>query len=114
CAFAQSVTFLSKRVRQSLCKEPDRPEGLSSSASTLPPTFLFLHYSIFKERTSQTRCLGLSGFGFSPVECRSRGSLDFVQLSRNSEANFFVSSSVAAVVGEAYIGGEPSECQQRF
>ena len=53
-------------------------------------------------------------FASGPVECRSRGSLDLDQLSRNSEANFFVASSVAAVVGEAYIGGSPSGCQQRF
>ena len=49
-----------------------------------------------------------------PVECRSRGSLDFVQLSRNLEANFSVAGSVAAVVGEAYIVGAPSDCQHRF
>jgi len=49
-----------------------------------------------------------------PVECRSRGSLDFVQRMRNTEANFFVASSVAAVVGEAYIVGGPSKCQHRF
>ena len=40
--------------------------------------------------------------------------LNSVQLSRNSEANFFVASSVAAVVGEAYIVGGAPKCQQRF
>jgi len=44
--------------------------------------------------------------------------LNSSQLSRNKEAIFRaklpVASSVAAVVGEAYIGGTPSRCQQRF
>ena len=39
---------------------------------------------------------------------------DFVQRLSNLEANFFVVSSVAAVVGEAYIVGRVSKCQQGF
>ena len=58
--------------------------------------------------------MGYVAFGFNPVECRSRGSLDFVQLSRSLEASFPVASSVAAVVGEAYIVGASPKCQHRF
>lgn len=76
--------ILSKRVRQSLDLEAPHPWRDAGSASTLPPTFLFLQYSIVKEQTSQTRCRGpVRICAFGPVECRSRGSLDFVQLSKH-------------------------------
>ena len=49
--------ILSKRVRQSLVRTtyPWRDKRFSR---TLPPTFLFLHYSIFKEQTPHTQCRG--------------------------------------------------------
>ncbi|BBD35318.1 hypothetical protein Amn_01980 [Aminobacter sp. Y103A] len=45
---------------------------------TLPPTFLFLQYSIVKEQTPLRRNVGARQLAPSdPVECRSRGSLEF-------------------------------------
>ena len=114
-AEASSVVFILTRnvIRQSLVRTRP-PFGRPRSSRTLPPTFLFLQSSVFKEQTSHAQCHDLHRFWLQAFECRSRGSLDFVQLSRPPEANFFVASSVAAVVGEAYIGGSPSGCQQRF
>jgi hypothetical protein len=44
-----------------------------------------------------------------PVECRSRGSLDF-----RYKGELFSRQRRAALVGEAYIVGGPSNCQHRF
>src|SRR5690606_1069323 len=114
-AEASSVVFILTRnvIRQSLVRTRP-PFGRPRSSRTLPPTFLFLQSSVFKEQTSHAQCHGLHRFWLQAFECRSRGSLDFVQLSRPAEANFFVASSVAAVVGEAYIVGSSAKCQLRF
>src|SRR5690606_6530982 len=114
-AEASSVVFILTRnvIRQSLVRTRP-PFGRPRSSRTLPPTFLFLQSSVFKEQTSHAQCHDLHRFWLQAFECRSRGSLDFVQLSRPPEANFFVASSVAAVVGEAYIDGSSATCQLRF
>src|SRR5215510_7034963 len=52
------------------------PKGRRLSR-TLPPTFLFLLYSVVKDPTPQTQCRGPVAFGSGPAECRSRGSLGF-------------------------------------
>ena len=89
---------------------PWRDEG---SASTLPPTFLFLQYSIFKEQTPQTRCRGPLRFWL-----RGRSSVAHAALLNFSEGRFrselLRRQRRAALVGEAYIVGDPSNCQQRF
>ena len=114
CICTQSVTFLSKRVPPKSRLDTQFPEGFQGPRATLPPTFLFLQSSIFKEQTSQTRCRGPVAFGFGPLECRSRGSLEFL-----SEAAFLRSELLGrqrrtALVDEAYIVGGLFECQQRF
>src|SRR5690606_34856215 len=58
-ASKRNVTSLSKREPPKSLYGTFDPKVLSS-ASTLPPTFLFLQYSVFKERTPHTLCLGLS------------------------------------------------------
>ncbi len=92
--------------RQSLFRTHSCPEGWRVQ-QTLPPTFLFLQYSVFKEQTSlDAMSWACPLLASGPVECRSRGSLDFVSNFRETQKrNFFVASSVAAVVGEAYIVG---------
>ena len=101
-------------IRQSLVwnRSPFRTfEFREHSAAHVSLSSIFSFQRTDTANAMSWACLHLAS---DPVECRSRGSLDLDQLSRNSEANFFVASSVAAVVGEAYIGGGPSECQQRF
>ena len=114
-AEASSVVFILTRnvIRQSLVRTRP-PFGRPRSSRTLPPTFLFLQSSVFKEQTSHAQCHGLHRFWLQAFECRSRGSLDFVQLSRNSRANSGVVSSGAAVVGEAYIDPTIQPCQHNF
>lgn len=81
------------------------------SSRTLPPTFLFLLYSVFKERTSQTRCHGPCRFWLWPGRV-SLTRLSMIFTKRWGEV--FARQRRAALVGEAYIGGVGSECQQGF
>ncbi len=78
---------------------------------TLPPTFLFLQSSIFKEQTSQTRCRGPLRFWL-----RGRSSVAHAALLNFAEGSFrselLRRQRRAALVCEAYIVGGPSECQQ--
>ena len=119
----KSVTFSRNVIRQSLVRTFLRPKGLhpqglkKGPARALPPTFLFLQSLLVKDPTPQDAVSAapspVSAPG--PLECRSRGSLEVGQPRRRkpaSEANFVVASSVAAVVGEAYIGGHPQNCQR--
>lgn len=85
---------------------------------TLPPTFLFLQYSIVKEQTPSRRGVGAWPLSPSdPVECRSRGSLEFDQPGCRRS---FLGSELrgrqrrAALVVEAYIVATPSNCQRPF
>jgi hypothetical protein len=104
--------ILSKRVRQSLVRTfyPWRDKRFSR---TLPPTFLFLKYSIFKEQTSQTRCRG-------PLRFWLRGLLSVAHAALLNFAEGRFRSELlrrqrrAALVVEAYIVGGRSKCQQRF
>lgn len=90
--------------------EPSHPWRGEGFRRTLPPTFLFLQYSIVKEPTSQTRSCGPGCIcAWGPVECRSRGSLDFVTQGRT-----LLRQRRAALVVEAYIVGRASNCQQGF
>jgi hypothetical protein len=80
---------------------------------TLPPTFLFLQSSIFKEQTSQTRCRGPLRFWL-----RGRSSVAHAALLNFAEGSFrselLRRQRRAALVVEAYIVGTPPKCQQRF
>ena len=113
----KSVTFSRNVIRQSLVRTLFRPKAQKGPARALPPTFLFLQSLLVKDPTPQDAVSAapspVSAPG--PLECRSRGSLEVGQPRRRqpaSEANFVVASSVAAVVGEAYIGGHPQNCQR--
>ena len=100
-------------IRQSLVwtSNPWRDRG---PRALCRPRFSFFNIQLSKNGHRRRGVMGLSLLALGPVECRSRGSLDFVQRMRNTEANFFLASSVAAVVGEAYIVGGPPKCQHRF
>ena len=104
--------ILSKRVRQSLVRTfyPWRDKRFSR---TLPPTFLFLHYSIFKEQTPQTQCRDPLRFWL-----RGRSSVAHAALLNFAEGRFrselLRRQRRAALVGEAYIVGGRSKCQHRF
>jgi len=78
---------------------------------TLPPTFLFLQSSIFKEQTSQTRCRGPLRFWL-----RGRSSVAYAALflisPRAFRSELLRRQRRAALVVEAYIVGRPSKCQQ--
>lgn len=80
---------------------------------TLPPTFLFLQYSVFKEQTPQTRCLGPFSFWL-----RARSSVAHAALLISSRRQFQkrTSSSPAARRPRcgAYIVGALFGCQHRF
>ena len=99
--------YLSKRVRQSLVRTsyPWRDKAFSR---TLPPTFLFLQYSIFKEQTSQTRCRGPLRFWL-----RGRSSVAHAALLNFAKgrlrSKLLRRQRRAALVGEAYIVGHQQE-----
>ena len=102
--------ILSKRVRQSLVRTfyPWRDKRFSR---TLPPTFLFLHYSIFKEQTPHTQCRGPLRFWL-----RGRPSVAYAAL-LNSHKGLFRSKLLrrqrrTALVREAYIVATNQNCQQ--
>jgi hypothetical protein len=73
----RNVTSLSKREPpKSLCGTV-RPEGLRVPRALCRPRFSFFNIQ-FSKNGHRIRCvLGFVAFGFSPVECRSRGSLEF-------------------------------------
>ncbi len=73
--------------------------------------------SIFNfQRTDIADALSWAGplLASGPIECRSRGSLDFVQLGGNLRSELLGRQRRAALVGEAYIVGGPSKCQHRI
>ncbi len=105
------VTFSRNVIRQSLVRT-NTPGGMRVQ-QTLPPTFLFLQYSVFKDPTPQTRFRGPFAFWLRGLfECRSRGSLEFSQPGL-LRSELLRRQRRAALVGEAYIVGGLSECQQR-
>jgi hypothetical protein len=93
-------------IRQSLVwtNFPEGSQVRSNSAAhvSLSSIFNFQRTDITDamSRPSSLLASGLSSVAHAAL-------FDFVQLSRNSEANFLVASSVAAVVGEAYLGPVP-------
>ena len=101
--------ILSKRVRQSLVRTfyPWRDKRFSR---TLPPTFLFLHYSIFKEQTPQTRCRGPLRFWL-----RGRPSVAYAALLNFAEgrprSKLLRRQRRTALVREAYIVATNQNCQ---
>lgn len=101
--------ILSKRVRQSLVRTsyPWRDKRFSR---TLPPTFLFLHYSIFKEQTPQTQCRGPFRFWL-----RGRPSVAYAALLNFAKgrlrSKLLRRQRRAALVREAYIVATLDNCQ---
>ena len=98
--------FLSKR---------DPPKSRSNHASlagygfsrTLPPTFLFLQYSIVKEPTPQTRCRGPCCFWLGP------GRVSLTRLSWISQGRTSWSPAARRPRCGAYIVGGLFGCQHR-
>jgi len=96
-------------IRQSLVRTnyPWRSKRLSR---TLPPTFLFLHYSIFKEQTPQTQCRG-------PLRLwlRGRPSVAYAALLNFAEGSLrsklLRRQRRTALVREAYIVATNENCQ---
>jgi hypothetical protein len=108
--FSNDCNFLSKRDPPKSRIGTDCPFGLSSSASTLPPTFLFLQYSVVKDQTQRTQCLG-------PVHLRLRARSSVAHaalLIWFNKGELQSRQRRAALVGEAYIVGAPPKCQHRF
>jgi hypothetical protein len=103
--------ILSKRVRQSLVRTsyPWRDKRFSR---TLPPTFLFLQYSIVKEQTSQTRGRGPLRFWL-----RGRPSVAYAALLNShkgvSRSKLLRRLRRTALVREAYIVATNPNCQHR-
>ncbi len=115
-------TFTPERLRvlvACILTKRDPPKSRSNLFSlagrevqqTLPPTFLFLQSSVFKEQTSQTRCRGPLRFWL-----RGRSSVAHAALLNFAEGSFrselLRRQRRAALVCEAYIVGGPSGCQQ--
>lgn len=80
---------------------------------TLPPTFLFLQYSIFKEPTPQTQCRGPCRFWLRPGRV-SLTRLSWISSRAISRSELLGRQRRAALVGEAYIVGGLSGCQHRI
>lgn len=109
------VCILTKRDPPKSRSNRQAPFGARGSADSAAHVSLSSIFSFQRTDIADAVSWAVSLLASGPPECRSRGSLEFFsQLPRRLEANFFVASSVAAVVGEAYIVGGPSECQQRF
>ena len=104
----RSVTFLSKRVRQSLVWDFIRPCGLPRSREPLPPTFLFLPSSLVKDQTT-FRCLRAKAIWLQPFR---------VSLARLSvwinESKLSYRQRRRRPRCEAYIVASPSRCQRVF
>jgi hypothetical protein len=93
--------------------EPSHPWRDEGFSRTLPPTFLFLQYSVFKEQTSQTRCRGPLRFWLRGLSSVAHAALlNFAEGRFRSE--LLRRQRRAALVGEAYIVGGRPKCQQRF
>ena len=109
-----SVTSLSKRVPPKSRLERRLPFGIGVPQDSAAHVSLSSIFSFQRTDITDAMSWPLSLLASGPTECRLRGSLDFVQLSQNSETKLLVASSVAAVVGEAYIVGTRLRCQQGF
>lgn len=109
------VSILTKRDPPKSRSNRQAPFGARGSADSAAHASLSSIFNFQRTDIADAMSWAVTLLASGPAECRSRGSLEFFsQLPRHSEANFLVASSVAAVVGEAYIVGGPSECQQRF
>ena len=110
--FHTKCNFLSKRVRQSLCSNHTPLAGRGFSR-TMPPTFLFLQYSIVKEPIPQTRYRGPLRFWLRGRQSVAHAALlEFDKGRLRSE--LLGRQRRAALVGEAYIVGASPKCQHRF
>ena len=99
-----------KNVSAKVSFEPSHPWRDEGFSRTLPPTFLFLQYSIVKEQTlSNAVSWACPLLASGPVECRLRGSLDFM-----NKGELFSRQRRAALVLEAVYTGDPRRCQQSF
>ena len=93
--------------------EPSHPWRDEGFSRTLPPTFLFLQYSIFKEQTLQTQCRGPLRFWLRGLSSVAHAALlNFAEGRFRSE--LLRRQRRAALVVEAYIVGGRPKCQQRF
>ena len=104
-----SVTF-SRNVSAKVSFEPNFPFRVRRLSRTLPPTFLFLLSSVVKEQTSQntmSKARPLPPQG--PTEVAHAALLKSL-----NKGELLGRQRRPALVGEAYIGGTPPNCQQRF
>ena len=88
--------------------EPNFPFRVRRFSRTLPPTFLFLLSSVVKEQTSQntmSKARPLPPQG--PLEVAHAALLKSL-----NKGELLGRQRRAALVGEAYIGGTPPNCQQ--
>src|SRR5438445_8786866 len=108
CVFLVDL-FSRNVIRQSLVRTfyPWRDKRFSR---TLPPTFLFLHYSIFKEQTPHTQCRGPFRFWL-----RGRPSVAYAALLNFAEGSLrsklLRRQRRTALVREAYIVATNQNCQ---
>ena len=102
------VDLFSQNVSAKVSFEPSRPWRDMGFSRTLPPTFLFLQYSIVKEPTPQTRCRGPYRFWLGP------GRVSLTRLSWISQGRTLLSPAARRPRCEAYIVASLSGCQQRF
>ena len=105
CICTQSVTFSRNVYRQSLYMEPVAVSGFEFRR-TLPPTFLFLQYSVFKEQTLNS----VAGRG---VWLRAQSSVAHAALLISTRANSSVASGAPPSLLRYIVGGQ-SGCQQRI
>jgi len=106
--------ILSKRVRQSLVWKHLIPGGMRVPRALCRPRFSFFNIQLSKNRHRRRGVVGQSAFALLALSSVAHAALLISPNLANIEANFFVASSVAAVVGVAYIVADPSDCQQRF
>ena len=104
------VTFSRNVIRQSLVWNHLIPGGKRGSAGLCRPRFSFFSIQFSKNRHRRRDVVGRFAFGFGPNR---------VSLTRLSGISFHKGELSgrqrrAALVGEAYIVGGPSNCQHRF
>lgn len=104
--------FLSKR------EPPKSRSNITSLAGcvlsrTLPPTFLFLQYSVVKDPTPQTRCRGPCCFWLRPDRVSLTRLSGFHPTQGLFRSELLCRQRRAALVGEAYIVGGRFRCQHR-
>ena len=105
--------ILSKRVRQSLVWKHLIPGGMRVPRALCRPRFSFFNIQFSKNRQCETRCRGPDCFWLGArLSVAHAALLNFAEGRFRSE--LLRRQRRAALVGEAYIVGAPSNCQQRF